>query len=78
MPGGSFISGIFKQKISYADKLSIPYAIFLGEDEINNGVAAVKNLRTGEQVKLSPADAISHIQKGLEQLNLGTPTLDKE
>ncbi len=68
----------FKQKISYADKLSIPYAIFLGEDEINNGVAAVKDLRTGEQVKLSPADAISHIQKGLEQLNLGTPILDKE
>ncbi|MFR6186293.1 MAG: His/Gly/Thr/Pro-type tRNA ligase C-terminal domain-containing protein [Lawsonibacter sp.] len=24
----------FKQKISYADKLSIPYAVFLGEDEI--------------------------------------------
>ena len=68
----------FKQKISYADKLSIPYAIFLGDDEISNGVAAVKDLRTGEQIKLSPADAISHIQKGLEQLNLGTPILDKE
>ena len=25
----------FKQKISYADKLRIPYVIFLGEDEIN-------------------------------------------
>ena len=43
----------FKQKISYADKLSIPYAIFLGEDEINSGVAAVKDLKTGEQVKLT-------------------------
>ena len=68
----------FKQKISYADKLAIPYAIFLGEDEINNGVAAVKDLKTGEQVKLSPADAIAHIQAGLAERAKGTPILDKE
>ena len=67
----------FKQKISYADKLSIPYAIFLGEDEINSGVAAVKDLKTGEQVKLSPADAIAHIQAGLAERAKGTPILDK-
>ena len=67
----------FKQKISYADKLSIPYAIFLGEDEISSGVATVKDLRTGQQVKLSPADAIAHIRAGLEQLNQGSPILDK-
>ena len=68
----------FKQKISYADKLAIPYAIFLGEDEINNGVCAVKDLKTGEQVKLSPADAIAHIQAGLAERAKGTPILDKE
>ncbi len=28
----------FKQKMSYADKLSIPYVIFLGEDELRDGV----------------------------------------
>lgn len=67
----------FKQKISYADKLAIPYAVFLGEDEIAQGVAAVKDLRTGEQVKLSPADAVAHIQAGLDELNQGTPILDK-
>ena len=67
----------FKQKISYADKLSIPYAIFLGEDEINSGVAAVKDLKTGEQVKLTPDQAIEHISKGLEVRNQGTPILDK-
>ena len=38
----------FKQKISYADKLHIPYVIFLGEDEINAGVVACKDLTTGE------------------------------
>ena len=66
-----------KQKISYADKLSIPYAIFLGEDEISSGVCAVKDLATGEQVKLAPADAVAHIQAGLDKLNQGKPILDK-
>lgn len=44
----------FKQKLSYADKLRIPYAVILGEDEIREGLAAVKDLATGEQVKLAP------------------------
>ena len=34
----------FKAKLSYADKLSIPFAVFLGEDEIQAGAATVKNL----------------------------------
>ena len=67
----------FKQKISYADKLGVPYVIFLGEEEISSGVAAVKNMRTGEQVKLSPDEAVKLIQSGLEQLNQGAPVVDK-
>ena len=67
----------FKAKMSYADKLSIPYVIFLGEEEISSGVAAVKNMRTGEQVKLSPDEAVKLIQSGLEQLNQGAPVVDK-
>ena len=39
----------FKAKIQYADKLSIPYVLFLGEDEINSKTASVKCLATGEQ-----------------------------
>ena len=34
----------FKAKLSYADKLNIPFAVFLGEDEIQAGTATVKNL----------------------------------
>ena len=67
----------FKQKMSYADKLGVPYVIFLGEEEISSGVAAVKNMRTGEQVKLSPDEAVKLIQSGLEQLNQGAPVVDK-
>ena len=68
----------FKQKLSYADKLSIPYAVFLGEDEINAGVVAVKDLKTGEQVKLPADQAIAHITAGLAKLNEGLPILDKD
>ncbi|MBQ3135049.1 MAG: histidine--tRNA ligase [Oscillospiraceae bacterium] len=67
----------FKQKLSYADKLAIPYAVFLGEDEINAGVVAVKDMKTGEQVKLPAEDAIAHIAAGLVKLNEGLPILDK-
>lgn len=51
----------FKAKIGYADKLSIPFAIFLGEDEITNGNATVKNLETGEQKTLSVSDAVNEV-----------------
>jgi len=55
----------FKQKMSYADKLRVPYAVLLGEDEIAEGVCSVKNMATGEQVKLSPEAAAQYILEGL-------------
>jgi len=67
----------FKQKMNYADKIRVPYVIFLGEEEINESVAAVKNMRTGEQVKLPFADVTAYVQAGLDELNKGTPILDK-
>ncbi|QNL44195.1 histidine--tRNA ligase [Oscillibacter hominis] len=65
----------FKQKISYADKLGIPYVIFLGEDEIAGGIVACKDMATGEQSKLSPADAITLIRAGLAEKNSGAVIL---
>jgi len=67
----------FKQKMSYADKQGVPYVIFLGEDEIANGVATIKNMRTGEQVKLPTAEVNAYIAAGLDELNKGTPIWDK-
>ena len=55
----------FKQKMAYADKLGVPFAVLLGEDEIAEGVCSVKDMRTGEQVKLTPADAAKHIAAGV-------------
>ena len=59
----------FKQKMSYADKLGVPYAVLLGEDEIAEGVCSVKNMVTGEQVKLSPEQAAQYILDGLSANN---------
>ena len=59
----------FKQKMAYANKLGVPFAVLLGEDEIAEGMCSVKNMLTGEQVKLSPADAAQHIKATLEANN---------
>ncbi len=67
----------FKQKISYADKLGIPYVIFLGEDEINAGVVACKDLATGEQTKLEPAATVYRIKAGLAEREKGTVILEQ-
>ena len=55
----------FKQKMAYANKLEVPFVVLLGEDEIAEGVCSVKNMATGEQVKLSPADAAAYIKNAL-------------
>ena len=59
----------FKQKMSYADKLGVPYVVLLGEDEIAAGVCSVKNMTTGEQVKVTPEEAANHILQGLADAN---------
>ena len=59
----------FKQKMSYADRLGVPYAVLLGEDEIAQGKCAVKNMVTGEQVLLTPQEAAAFITEGLSQNN---------
>ena len=43
-----------KSMLNYANKLKIPYVVFVGEDEINNNVLTLKNMNTGnqEQVKI--------------------------
>ncbi len=66
----------FKQKMSYADKLGVPYAVLLGEDEIAQGKCSVKDMRTGEQVTLTPEEAAAHIQAGLAA-NSGAIILEK-
>ena len=67
----------FKAKITYADKLAIPYVIFMGEDEIANGVVALKELATGEQTNTGFDEALARIRAGLAARAAGTVILDK-
>ena len=67
----------FKAKMTYADKLGIPYVVFLGEYEIAQGTCSVKDLRTGQQVSLSPDEAVELIRKGISELNKGSVILEK-
>ena len=63
----------FKQKMSYCDKLGIPYAVLLGEDEIAQGKCSVKDMRSGEQVTVTPEEAAKLILEGVTvQRNLPT------
>ena len=55
----------FKQKMAYANKLGVPFAVLLGEDEIAEGMCSVKNMVSGQQLKLTPADAAAHIRAAL-------------
>ena len=55
----------FKQKMAYADKIGVKFAVLLGEDEINAGKCSVKNMVTGEQITVTPAEAAEHILQSL-------------
>ena len=62
----------FKAKIQYADKLHIPYVVFLGEDEIAAGTVSLKDLRTGDQVTVPAQDAAARILADIELRGQGT------
>ena len=66
----------FKQKMSYCDKLGVPFAVLLGEDELAQGKCAVKDMRTGKQEVLTPAEAAAYIRQTLEERN-GPVILEK-
>ena len=61
----------------YADKLSIPYVLFLGEDEIAQGIVTCKDMVTGEQTKLSQDETITLIRKGIDERNQGKVIVEK-
>lgn len=51
-----------KSKLSYADKIKVPYVVLVGDDEIKSGKFSVKNMKTGEQVEVSKSEIIKTIK----------------
>ena len=62
----------FKARIGYADKLGIPYAVFLGEDEIAQGVVSCKDLAAGTQQTLPVEQLIPQLKAALAARSSGT------
>ena len=67
----------FKAKMNYADKLGIPYVVFLGEDEIRDGIVACKDMESGEQTNLPYEATLSRIRDGIARRNAGHVILEK-
>ena len=61
----------FKAKIGYADKLGIPFVIFLGEDEIAKHVCALKNMATGVQEAVTQETALVTIRAEIARRSAG-------
>ena len=57
----------FKQKLSYASKLGIPFAVIIGEDEAKSGLVSLKDMRRGEQISCAPAEAAEKIKAALAE-----------
>jgi len=63
----------FKSKVSYADKLGIPFVVFLGEDELRSGLITVKDMTSGEQTTASGAMLTAGISDKIKVLREVTP-----
>ena len=67
----------FKQKMAYANKLGVPFAVLLGEDEIAEGKCALKNMRTGQQVTVTAEEAAAQILAFNAELEAAAVILEK-
>ena len=68
----------FKQKLSYADKLGVPYVLLLGEDEIAQGKVALKDLTTGQQQLVTVEEAAALVAAGLVEKKSGAPIRESQ
>ncbi len=61
----------FKAKMNYADKIKVPFVVFLGEDELRDGVVACKDMKSGEQTKLGFDETLARVRDGLVKMEEG-------
>jgi len=66
-----------KARVQYANRLGIPFVVFLGEEEVNTGKITVKDMTTGEQTTASPGLLISGMLQRVAKLREGRPIRDK-
>lgn len=52
-----------KKQLGYADTKKIPFVVMAGENEIKENALTLKNMSTGEQLKIAPADLLGELLK---------------
>ena len=68
----------FKQKMTYADRLGVPYILLLGEDEITQGKVSLKDMRSGEQKLLDADEAAEAVLDALKASGDAAPIKEPE
>ena len=56
----------FKQLMKYANKQNAPYVLIIGDNEIEKGIAIIKNMKTGEQFDIGINSISSDYKKVLK------------
>ena len=59
--------------MSYADRIRVPYAVLIGEDELEKGLLSVKNMETGEQQLMSTSEAAETVSAQIRIRNSAAP-----
>ena len=67
----------FKAKMNYADRLGVPFVIFLGDDEIAAGTVTCKDMASGQQTTLGFEETLQRIREGLAARNAGSVIREK-
>ena len=57
----------FKQRMSYADKLGVPFVVFMGEDEVAQNAVSIKEMSSGAQTTLAYGGAVTLIREALNR-----------
>ena len=55
-------SAKMKKQMEYANRRGIPYVVIIGSNELAQGIATVKNMRTGEQSEVKFAELVNALQ----------------
>ena len=51
-----------KKQMEYANRKNIPFVVLIGKDEMESGLLTLKDMRSGEQEKLSTSEIIKRIE----------------
>ena len=66
-----------KAKVAYADKLGVPFVVFLGEDEISSGHITVKDMASGTQTTASAGILTAGMCEKIRALRDGAPIKER-